>query len=223
MQRKFIAILLTITFLSGCMSNAVKESNEPEFFGEVIKGNKTIEDFMLLTSENDTYNFKNRTEGKVVVIAFLFTNCYDICPVVTYNMRMMQESFNQTVLDSVEFITITVDPWRDNVTTLHEWKTRTKSNWTHLTVNDTESDSNEMKTLNAVWANFDVGFKIEENQSSTTSGRHHPGDYNVNHSTGTILVDHLGNQRVWWGDFDWIVDLVTADVITLVNNMPENK
>ena len=104
------------------MSNAVKESNEQEFFGEVIKGNKTIEDFMLLTSENDTYNFKNRTEGKVVVIAFLFTNCYDICPVVTYNMRMMQESFNQTVLDSVEFITITVDPWRDNVTTLHEWK-----------------------------------------------------------------------------------------------------
>ncbi|MEC7179265.1 MAG: SCO family protein, partial [Candidatus Thermoplasmatota archaeon] len=155
MRRKFIAMLLTITFLSGCMSNAVKESNEQEFFGEVIKGNKTIEDFMLLTSENDTYNFKNRTEGKVVVIAFLFTNCYDICPVVTYNMRMMQESFNQTVLDSVEFITITVDPWRDNVTTLHEWKTRTKSNWTHLTVNDTESDSDEMKTLNAVWANFD--------------------------------------------------------------------
>ena len=47
-------------------------------------------------------------------------------------MRMMQESFNQTVLDSVEFITITVDPWRDNVTTLHEWKTRTKSNWTQF-------------------------------------------------------------------------------------------
>ena len=78
MQRKFIAILLTITFLSGCMSNSVKESNEPEFFGEIIEDSKTIEDFILLTSENDTYNFKNRTEGKVVVIAFLFTNCYDL-------------------------------------------------------------------------------------------------------------------------------------------------
>ena len=41
-------------------------------------------DFTLITHENQTYIFKESTEGKVVIIASLFTNCYDICPIVTH-------------------------------------------------------------------------------------------------------------------------------------------
>jgi cytochrome oxidase Cu insertion factor (SCO1/SenC/PrrC family) len=86
-------------------------------------------------------------------------------------------------------------------------------------VSNTDVNSEEMKTLNKVWGDFGVGFKIEENQSETnTSGRHHPSaaDYNIDHSTGTVLIDHEGNQRIWWGDFDWIIDLVKEDILTLV-------
>jgi hypothetical protein len=41
----------------------------------------------------------------------------------------------------------------------------------------------------------------------------------VNHTTGTVIVDHLGNQRVWWGDYDWIVDLVKEDLLYLVSEI----
>ena len=132
---------------------------------------------------------------------------------------MIHNSLNQSQLDKIEFLTITVDPWRDNTTTLTEWKLGTKSNWTHLTINDVDEKSPEFIELSNVWNNFNVGFSIETIQTEETSGRHHPGDYDIDHSTGTVLVDHNGYQRVWWGDYDWIVDLVQEDLLELVSQI----
>ena len=206
--------------LPGCINS--DDNTESIFHGDLISSNKEISDFNLLTSDNSSYNFKQNTEGKVTVIAFLFTNCYDICPVVTYNLRYIHESLNESQLEKLEFLTITVDPWRDNTTTLEEWKHSTKSNWTHLTVADTQQNSADMSTLTQVWNDFDVGFKIEENTNeSNTSARHHPSsyDYNIAHSTGTVIIDHEGNQRIWWGDYDWIIDLVKEDILNLVSEI----
>ena len=192
---------------------------EGSFHGDLIENGKKVNDFTLITNDNETYNFKQETAGKVTIIAFLFTNCYDICPIVTYNLGMIHESLEQPQLDKIEFLTITVDPWRDNTTTLTEWKLGTKSNWTHLTINDVDEKSSDFKELSDVWANFNVGFTIESNQTEQTSGRHHPGDYDIEHSTGTVLIDHNGYQRVWWGDYDWIVDLVQEDLLELVSQI----
>ena len=215
----FFVVLMMYT--PGCFSSSV-EDPESIFHGDLIVPAKQVIDFNLLSSDNETYNFKNNTNGKITVIAFLFTNCYDICPIVTYNLRAIHETLNQSQLDLLEFITITVDPWRDNTTVMNNWKESTKSNWTHLTVQDTSSTSQEMKTLNSVWSNFDVGFKVEENTTqSNTSGRHHPSalEYNIDHSTGTVLIDSNGNQRIWWGDYDWIVDLVKEDILNLLEEL----
>ncbi len=225
MKKIIITLALCIMFiLPGCINS--DNDTESVFHGDIISDARPISEFTLLTSDNTSYDFKENTEGKVTVIAFLFTNCYDICPVVTYNLRAIHETLNQSQLDKIEFLTITVDPWRDNTTILQEWKQSTKSNWTHLTVSDTQQSSTEMSTLAQVWNDFDVGFKIEENTTeSNTSGRHHPSsyDYNIAHSTGTVLVDHEGNQRIWWGDYDWIIDLVKEDILNLVAEAESDK
>ena len=218
MKKTIFTLAMCMMFiLPGCINS--DNDTESIFHGDIISDARPISDFTLLTSDNISYDFKENTEGKVTVIAFLFTNCYDICPVVTYNLRAIHETLNESQLDKIEFLTITVDPWRDNTTILEEWKQSTKSNWTHLTVSDAQQSSSEMSTLAQVWNDFDVGFKIEENTTeSNTSGRHHPSsyDYNIAHSTGTVLVDHEGNQRIWWGDYDWIIDLVKEDILNLV-------
>ena len=225
MKKIIITLAMCMMFiLPGCINS--DNDTESIFHGDIISDARPISDFTLLTSDNTSYDFKENTEGKVTVIAFLFTNCYDICPVVTYNLRAIHETLNESQLDKIEFLTITVDPWRDNTTILEEWKQSTKSNWTHLTVSDTQQSSSEMSTLAQVWNDFDVGFKIEENTTqSNTSGRHHPSsyDYNIAHSTGTVLVDHEGNQRIWWGDYDWIIDLVKEDILNLVAESENNK
>lgn len=217
MNRSVISLVMAlIIILPGCMTSDSEQENP--FHGDFIDS-RDVNDFDLITSDNQSYNFQQETENKVVIIAFLFTNCYDICPIVTYNLGMIHDSLTQSQKESIEFLTITVDPWRDNITTLSEWKLATQSNWTHLTINNLDSDSEEMQELNGIWNNFDVGLLIEENETTGTSGRHHPGDYNVNHTTGTVIVDHLGNQRVWWGDYDWIVDLVKEDLLYLVSEI----
>ena len=225
MKKIIITLVICMMFiLPGCINS--DNDTESIFHGDIISDARPISDFTLLTSDNTSYDFKENTEGKVTVIAFLFTNCYDICPVVTYNLRAIHETLNESQLDKIEFLTITVDPWRDNTTILEEWKQSTKSNWTHLTVSDTQQSSSEMSTLAQVWNDFDVGFKIEENTTeSNTSGRHHPSsyDYNIAHSTGTVLVDHEGNQRIWWGDYDWIIDLVKEDILNLVAEAENDK
>jgi len=225
MKKIIITFAMCMMFiLPGCINS--DNDTESIFHGDIISDARSISDFTLLTSDNTSYDFKENTEGKVTVIAFLFTNCYDICPVVTYNLRAIHETLNESQLDKIEFLTITVDPWRDNTTILQEWKQSTKSNWTHLTVSDSQQSSAEMSTLSQVWNDFDVGFKIEENTTeSNTSGRHHPSsyDYNIAHSTGTVLVDHEGNQRIWWGDYDWIIDLVKEDILNLVAEAENDK
>ena len=225
MKKIIITLAMCMMFiLPGCINS--DNDTESIFHGDIISDARPITDFTLQTSDNTSYDFKENTEGKVTVIAFLFTNCYDICPVVTYNLRAIHETLNESQLDKIEFLTITVDPWRDNTTILEEWKQSTKSNWTHLTVSDTQQSSSEMSTLAQVWNDFDVGFKIEENTTeSNTSGRHHPSsyDYNIAHSTGTVLVDHEGNQRIWWGDYDWIIDLVKEDILNLVAEAENDK
>ncbi len=225
MKRIIISLTICLMFiLPGCINS--ENDTQSIFHGDIITDARPISDFTLLTSDNMSYDFKQQTEGKVTVIAFLFTNCYDICPVVTYNLRAIHETLNQSQMDKIEFLTITVDPWRDNTTILEQWKQSTKSNWTHLTVSDTQQSSSEMSTLAQVWNDFDVGFKIEENTTeSNTSGRHHPSsyDYNIAHSTGTVLVDHEGNQRIWWGDYDWIIDLVKEDILNLVAEAESDK
>ena len=167
--------------------------------------------FTLTTSEGTSWTYSEEAANTTLAIAFLFTNCLDICPIVTHNMKWVKAQLSDEELNKTTFLTITVDPWRDNVSVLHDWKTGTNSEWTHLTSISNESDSPSMNMLQDVWVNFGVGLTIEE-AGTNTSARHHPDDYTVNHSTGTILVDRFGYQRVWWGDNDWILDLFLEDL-----------
>ena len=115
-----------------------------------------------------------------------------------------------------------MDPWRDDSPSLAEWQYYRNASWPHVTADSTEDDSPLFQTIQSVWDNFGVGLSIEEiqqNENESTSGRHHPDAYSVNHSTGTVLVDIYGDQRVWWGDNDWIADLFLADVRNLLSDI----
>ncbi len=209
--------MASLLLLAGCTVPGESDNWTPH--GEPLE-NVKVQDFTLTSSEGTAWTYSEEATNTTLAIAFLFTNCLDICPIVTHNMKWVKSQLTDDELNKTTFLTITVDPWRDNVTTLHEWKTGTNSEWTHLTSSSNDSDSPSMNALQNVWVNFGVGLTIEEydananNQSngSNSSARHHPDDYTVNHETGTILVDRFGHQRVWWGDNDWVLDLFLEDL-----------
>ena len=60
------------------------------------------------------------------------------------------------------------------------------------------------------------GCGVETQQSEgDVETMHHPLYY-IDHTTGTIIVDRSGNQRVYWGDFVWNADMVLDDIMALV-------
>ena len=217
-SKVLMAALLSFTLLSaGCTG---VESNNLFFHGEDISPSIAVEGFTLTDSMGQDWNYLNQTEGKVVVIAFLFTNCIDICPIVTENLRWVHSQLSEEEHNNTQFLTITVDPWRDDTNALSEWIQYRNASWPHLTTNSTDENSPSFITMRSVWENFAVGLSIEETTEyeENTSARHHPDAYSVNHSTGTVLVDSNGLQRVWWGDNDWLTDLVLADIRTLLED-----
>jgi len=207
-SNRLLTLVVATLFLSGCLDPQVEAEWTPH--GDVLSG-AVVSDFTLTSSENTSWTYSEEAANTTLVVAFLFTNCLDICPVVTHNMKWVKSQLTSEELNKTTFLTVTVDPWRDNVSTLHDWKTGTQSNWAHLTVDDNASDSEAMAAIQSVWLNFGVGLTIED-AGTSNNARHHPDDYTVNHSTGTVLVDRFGTLQVWWGDNDWILDLFLEDL-----------
>jgi cytochrome oxidase Cu insertion factor (SCO1/SenC/PrrC family) len=183
-------LIASVLMLAGCTGI---ESEASKFYGEDITPKVLVEDFTLVNGDGEDWNFNNKTEDKIVIIAFLFTNCIDICPIVTENLRWVHSQLSPEEHNQTQF----------------------------LTANSTEENAPQFQTIQSVWNNFAVGLSIEEQEleetgNNSTSARHHPDAYSVNHSTGTVIVDSKGMQRIWWGDNDWITDLFLADVRTLL-------
>ena len=89
--RVISAILVTLGLLTaGCMGD-----EESPFYGEEIKPAIPVEDFILLDEDGEPYAL-SELEGKVIVIAFLFTRCPDICPIVSANLHYVAEQLGDS-------------------------------------------------------------------------------------------------------------------------------
>jgi protein SCO1 len=51
--------------------------------------------------------------GKAVLVTFLYTNCPDICPLITSNLRVAQNLMGPAVASKVQIIAVSVDPRGD--------------------------------------------------------------------------------------------------------------
>jgi protein SCO1 len=51
--------------------------------------------------------------GKAVLVTFLYTNCPDICPLITSNLRVAQNVMGSKVASKVQIIAVSVDPKGD--------------------------------------------------------------------------------------------------------------
>jgi protein SCO1/2 len=52
-------------------------------------------------------------KGKVVLVTFLYTHCPDVCPLITSNLRVMQNLMPASVRSKVAIIAVSVDPRGD--------------------------------------------------------------------------------------------------------------
>ena len=206
-------LMLATTTLSGCISNDVEALDV--FHGEDLPSDDpeyAVNEFNLIKPDGNMTNLSDY-EGQVLVVSFIYSRCPDVCPVVSSNLRWLTQQMADDYETNFSIVSITVDPWWDSQNVLGQYATERNLSWPHLT--------GDVATLEPVWESFHVGLQTyinesADNESNSTSGRHHP-DYLVDHSTATIILDKEHNQRVRWNDLDWEPTLFAEDVMQLIN------
>lgn len=74
--------------------------------------------------------------GKVLAVAFIYTSCPEVCPLLTMKMAEVQDVLGATFHPRVAFVSITVDPARDTPEVLQDYAAAHGADpggWTFLT------------------------------------------------------------------------------------------
>ena len=173
---------------------------------------KFEEPFHLISHNGDEITEKI-FQAKPSILFFGFTNCPDVCPIVSSNLRWVTQQLADDYGTNFSIISVTVDPWWDTQSVLGQYADERNLSWPHLT--------GDVAALEPIWESFHVGLQTyentsTENESNGTSGRHHP-DYLVDHSTATIIIDKDHEQRVRWNDTEWEPTLFVEDLQQLID------
>lgn len=129
---KIILFTLTIFLVASCSSELPIET-------DLSKAK-----FQLVTQDSTVVNFPEFVKGKKVIMGFIFTNCPDICPLTTNNMRLIQEALKSNDVENFEMVSLSFDPEVDSPKVLQEYaelRNLDLSNWTFLTGNKNTTDS----------------------------------------------------------------------------------
>ena len=139
--------------------------------------NMPIPDFALTDQKGEVFDFKT-FRGKIVLLAFVYTTCPDVCPLVTVNMRSVQKDLSPKERESVYLLSVTTDPEIDEPKILQSYGERYQvdfTNWSLLTGN--------VQQLAPVWKAF--GIKVLRKARGL-----------VSHTSLTAMMDKKGIVRL---------------------------
>ena len=156
-----------------------------------------IADFTLVDQNFREFQFSKLT-GRVVVVAFAYTTCPDVCPLITAALRQVQSGLTPDEHKKVFLLTITTDPEIDAPKVLASYGKRYGAdfaNWSFL--------SGDQAALQIVWKNFGVGVKRKARGL-------------VDHTPLIAVVDRKSKMRVVYVGATPNANMVLDDVRRLV-------
>lgn len=154
-------------------------SSAPYFDLEV---ERPAPDFTLINQDGETVSLSDY-QGSFVVLDFIYTSCKTVCPLLTANLRRVENGLGDRFGSGVHFISITIDPEYDTPERLKTYAEaygiNRSDDWVFLT--------GEPDTVYQVMDSYLLTF--EEN---------FPQD--IDHTALTILIDPNGIERHrYWG------------------------
>lgn len=152
-------------------------------------------------------------DGRVVVLAFLYTSCPDVCPIVASQLRNAHRMLGDDASE-VAFLAVSVDPERDTVDGAHAFSERWEMlhSWSFLVGN--------REQLSPIWRAYYIDPVIDGRQARNGANAHGerqrelsgvaalrrdiaraeaggtPDRYLVVHSAPVYLIDREGRMRV---------------------------
>ena len=189
----FVGLLLAIT--------AMACSRPAQFEGTVLTAGDPATPFELTNQFGRDVTLSDYA-GRVTVLAFLYTSCPDVCPIVTAQLRDARELLGDDAKE-VAFAAISVDPRRDTVAEALAFskKWRMTDGWDFLVGDE--------KTLSSIWKAYHLdpvvddhdeardGQGEEQSQSVGVKGLREDiaGRFLVIHSAPVYIIDQQGRLR----------------------------
>ena len=140
--------LVTAMVIAMFMLSAIPTANAYKGY-QLSRG--PVDDFSLISQDNEIINLSD-FRGDVVVVAFIFTKCPDVCPIVTQLLRLVDEGLTTQYQEHVSIISISVDPEYDTPEMLKQYTELHGVDWPHLT--------GDMVDMEPIWTSF--GLVVEK-------------------------------------------------------------
>ena len=213
MYRIVFLLLNSILFFS-CANNKKKEIslpyyNEPTFTPIFLSSkdevksriNHTISDFSFLNQDSVIIN-QNVIDGKIHIANFIFTSCGSICPIMTKNLKFVNDSLNDN--KNIIYLSYSVTPWLDKPSVLQKFKKNyeiSNKNWHFLT-----GDKGDIYKLarKSYFAEEDIGFSKDSTEFL--------------HTEHFVLVDKNKHIR---GIYNGTLKLEMEQLISDINNLEQ--
>ena len=191
-----LSIKITLLLVISCKSDlpVIEDLSKSEYY--------------LINQDSIQINFPAFVNNKIVVMGFIFTNCPDICPLTTNNMRLIQEQVKKEKISDVEFVALSFDPETDKPFVLRNFvrvRNLDLSNWTFLT--------GEKKTIYDLLKQAEV-FAIPGDSSITPKGE--KIIFYV-HTDRISLIDQKGRIRKQYSGSKIKIEEIVADINSISN------
>lgn len=162
----------------------------------------TLPDFSLLDQDGEPFT-RERLTGTLAVSDFIFTTCPDFCPLLTREMRALQEALaSDPSLGSVRLVSFSVDPETDTPEAL--------TRYAELHDADTGRWSFVTGPRPALVALIEGGFKLPVVENPDASGSP------FLHSDRFVVTDAQGRIRGYYPALDeGVRERILADLRTL--------
>lgn len=186
------ALALLLLFMAyGCDRLAVEET--------------LTDDYTLTNQYGKQVSFPSEYRGKVLIVGYVYTNCPDICPMITYNMRDLQREFPDE--EDFHLVSISFDPERDTPDVLHSYAESyniDQENWSMLT--------GENKDVNEVLDRLGIATV----KTPTRFTEDDKAIYFIDHTDKVSLIDKKGQVRNHYLGSELDTETVIEDIKTIL-------
>lgn len=160
--------------------------------------------YALVNQDSSAVTFPDDFLGTPIVLGTIYTNCPNICPQITANMKNIRRQLPDT--SAVQFVSVTFDPKRDTPARLATYREQfdlTGTSWQFLT--------GAPATIGALMDRLDVRHTIKgtDREFPTTVP---DSAYVFNHSNQITLIDSQGRVRAEYAGSQTPPDLIVSDL-----------
>ena len=159
----------------GAAASVTVTGGSGRFAGGELDPPRPTPDFTLTDQTGQKVSMADQ-RGKLVLLTFIYTNCPDVCPLITQNLNQVLQMLG-TERDDVRVLAVSVDPEGDTPKSVDEYAKA------HHLLPEFHYLIGSRDELTKVWKAYDVAAVASDPEL-------------VDHTAYTMLVDQSGEGRV---------------------------